>query len=188
MESILRGTIYTHTLDNWEISWKSEGEYRHWCFQKHPQNSSLALVVMLNPGSLSRDGKNLKKDATLRILREVFNNTGLNPFIINLFDYATPSPKQLFQDWFKKDSNDFVYSHIKYLGFKGVVFAYGDYERIQDYGHEIKRRVNLIRAEFSSIPQIEVPLNKNGTPMHPMSWQRRKLKGAINQIISEFTK
>ena len=173
MKNIMRGTIYTYPLDDWEILWESEGEYRHWCLQRHPQNSSFALVVMLNPGSLSGSGTNLKKDTTLRILREVFTDTGLNPFIINLFDYATPSPKQLFKDWGKKDSKNLVYSSVKDMEFKGIVFAYGDYELINDYGHEIKQRINLIRTELKSIPKIEVPLNKNGSPMHPMSWQRQ---------------
>jgi hypothetical protein len=188
MKNISIGKVYTHKLDEWEIFWESNEEYRHWCLQKHPQNSEYALVVMLNPGSLSSDGKNLRKDATLRILREVFQETGLNPFIINLFDYATPSPKNLFQNWHKKDAYLLVYGHLKYMNLKGVLYAYGDYEYRADYGNEIKQRISLVKNEFGSIPEIIIPLNNTGTPKHPLVWQRQKLKIKIKQIIKDFNK
>lgn len=188
MKNITNGKVYTHKLDEWEVSWESNGEYRHWCLQKHPQNSEYALVVMLNPGSLSGDGKNLRKDATLRILREVFQETGLNPFVINLFDYATPSPQNLFQNWHKKDADQLVYRHLKDMNLKGVLYAYGDYEHRADHGNEIKQRINLVKTKFGSIPEIVIPRNNTGTPKHPLIWQRQKLKFEIKQIIKNFNK
>ncbi|MCD4737484.1 MAG: hypothetical protein K8R53_15680 [Bacteroidales bacterium] len=58
---------------------------------------------MFSPGSLTVDGKNLKKDTTLRIIREVFDNTGFNPFIINFFDFTHPKPKMIFKNWSKRE-------------------------------------------------------------------------------------
>ena len=47
------GNIYSVLLDDWEISWESQKEYRHWCIQKKTDNKKTLLVIMFNPGSLS---------------------------------------------------------------------------------------------------------------------------------------
>ncbi|MBI5674345.1 MAG: DUF1643 domain-containing protein [Nitrospirae bacterium] len=186
METILDGRVYTHDIDEWKISWKSHEEYRHWCVQKHPSNFDYILVIMLNPGSLSHDGRNLKRDSTLRILREVFQGTGFNPFVINLFDLATTSPEILFKSWDKRDRDTLVYEHLNFNMFKGKLFAYGSYETRPGVGNDIKKRISNLRSYLSHLPEVQINKNKDGTPKHPMSWQRQKLKGDIKSIISEF--
>ena len=98
MKSLMGGNIYSVLLDDWEISWESQKEYRHWCIQKKTDNKKTLLVIMFNPGSLSGDGKNLSRDTTLRVLREVCGNAGFNQLILNLFDYANPKTAPLFSN------------------------------------------------------------------------------------------
>jgi len=109
MNQIIKGKVYSHELDGWLVSWESESEYRHWCHQTNENFVENLLVVMFNPGSLSGDGKNLRKDTTLRILREVCGPAGVNPFVVNLFDYASPSPDELFSNWEKRDGCGLIF-------------------------------------------------------------------------------
>ena len=186
LDKLLNGTVYTREVDGWSISWESNGAYRHWCFQQHPANDRTILVVMLNPGSLQGDGKDLTKDTTLRILREVFETTGLNPFIINLFDLATPSPKELFSNWGKRDSDKLIYENIKHEHFSGILYAYGDYGVADVDYPEIADRIGLVKRNFKRLPEVELPQNIDGTPKHPMGWQRQKMKPQIKTIIKAF--
>lgn len=188
MNSILDGKVYSYQLEEWCVAWESKGEYRHWCSQSHPRNDKVVIVVMLNPGSLSGDGRNLTKDTTLRILREVFYGSGFNPFVINLFDLATPSPDDLFDNWKKRDSNSLIYSAIRGKDFSGILYAYGDYEHSDEYGPEILTRIRLVRDNFSHLTEIVLPKNQNGTPKHPIMWQRQKIKLQIESILKEFYK
>ena len=75
MESLLSGIVCSYKLNDWVVAWESsiDYRYRHWCLQAHPNNNDMVLVVMLNPGSLSGDGRNIKKDTTLGILRRAFD-------------------------------------------------------------------------------------------------------------------
>ena len=77
---------------------------------------------------ISCNGENLKKDTTLRILREVCEQAKLNPFIINLFDYASPSPDDLFENWSEKDAETLIFDKLNNINFKAYITAYGDYE------------------------------------------------------------
>ncbi len=87
---LLKGRLHKRSIDNWDVFWETNENYRHWCLQTNSKNDKTALVILLNPGKLNNDASNLSGDTTLRILREVFNNTGVNTFIINLFEYCTP--------------------------------------------------------------------------------------------------
>ena len=82
MQPILEGIVHSQKLDSWLVSWESEGKYRHWCHQTKEGFTKNLLVVMFNPGSLSGDGKNLKRDTTLKILREVCEPAGVNPCLL----------------------------------------------------------------------------------------------------------
>jgi hypothetical protein len=186
MNSILNGKIYKHALDDWTVFWESKGPYRHWCKQIHPKNRKLILVVMLNPGSLSHDGKELTKDITLRILREVFFTTGFNPFVINLFDYAATSPDELFENWDKRDGDELIYRKLHVSEFSGVLYAYGDYETHRQYGTQVLERIKMVRNIFSSLKEVLLPTNSSCTPSHPIIWQLQKRKPRVQKIITHF--
>jgi hypothetical protein len=185
MNPILNGQVYSHVIDGWLVSWESESEYRHWCHQINPRFSKNLLVVMFNPGSLSGDGKNLRKDTTLRILHEVCEPAGINPFVVNLFDFASPSPDNLFSSWEKRDGDNLIYTKLDAIKFAALIMAYGDYENHGERNQEIKERIALVRSKFSGLKEILLPNNKSGTPKHPMTWQRQKLKPTISKLLTE---
>ena len=177
------GTTYSKDIDGWVVSWESLDCYRFWCKQEHPANSKVAAVVMLNPGNLSGDGKNLSRDTTLRVLRKIFEGTSYNPFVINLFNLATPKSREFFEAWNNRDHLAFNYSTLPIQEFTFVMYAYGDYENRKDYPLEIKERISEIRGFMNSVPEISVPRNKSGTPKHPLSVQRQCLKEKFRQAI-----
>jgi hypothetical protein len=183
MQSSLNGTVFSHILDGWDISWESSGVYRHWCHQIKSEFWPNLLVIMFNPGSLSGDGKNLRRDTTLRILREVCDSGQINPFVTNLFDYASPSPSDLFVNWNKRDAECLVFDLIGHLNFAGYIMAYGDYENCGQRDQEIKDRSKLVRTKLVHLKEISLPKNKSGTPKHPMIWQRQNLKPEIVNIL-----
>lgn len=152
MKSILGGTVYSRVIDGWIVYWESQGDYRRWCLQEHPSNSAKLLVVMFNPSSISGDGANLRRDTTLRILREVCEGSGLNPFVLNLFDPAAPSPKAFFRNWNERDGNKLIYDHVAHLGLKAILFAYGSNENKVDQEKDISNRIQLVRTQFKNLP------------------------------------
>ena len=171
-------------LGEWKVSWESNGDYRLWCYQCHPSNSKDAVVVMLNPGSLSGKGEKLTKDTTLRILRELFNQTGYNPYIINLFDLSSPKPAELFSKWSRRDHGDFLLKDFDEARFSAVMYAYGDYENTQkNFSRDIKERIKEFRERLNGIPSFDLPLNKSGTPKHPMVIQTQKLMSVAREKI-----
>jgi hypothetical protein len=183
MDSLVNGKVYSHELDGWVVSWESSGAYRHWCHQiKNPEWNSL-LVVMFNPGSLSGDGSNLYKDTTLRILREVCGEAKLNSYVVNLFDYASPSPQNLFDNWLHKDPQKLVFGELPISIFNGYICAYGDYENWGQRDSEIMERQVLVKGHLESLNEIVLPKNNSGTPKHPMVWQRQKLKPEISALL-----
>jgi hypothetical protein len=183
MNSINAGQVFSHELDGWSVSWESDGNYRHWCHQiKNPNWSSL-LVVMFNPGSLSGDGSNLSKDTTLRILREVCGSANINPYVINLFDYASPSSQNLFDNWHLRDSSSIVFDKLPLSIFQNYILAYGDYEILGQHDAEIKERQALVLSHLESLNEILLPKNNSGTPKHPIVWQRQKLKQSISALL-----
>ena len=186
MKPLLNGKIYNYQVDEWKIYWESDREYRHWCIQKRNGIGDYILVVMFNPGSLNGDGKNLKRDTTLRILRGVFRDTKYNPLIINLFDYSTTRPLELFNKWERRDNTDLVYDLLNENIFRAVLYCYGDYENTGEYKEDIKKRIALVRSYFSNVPEITNLRNKSRTPKHPMTWQRQKLKLRVTELVNEF--
>jgi len=186
-ESSIEGAeVYNKYLDGWRICWESEGSYRHWCLLEQVSNADIVLIVMLNPGSLRSDGRDIKKDTTLRILREVFNNTGFSPLVVNLFDFSTTSPTILFSNWNKKDSKNLIYSRLDFTNIKAVLYAYGDYQNRKVEGPDIIERIEFVKKHFSDIPEILIPKNKSDTPKHPMAWQRERLKSNVKESIVNF--
>jgi len=185
MKPLLNGKIYNYQVDEWKIYWESDREYRHWCIQKRNGIGDYILVVMFNPGSLNGDGKNLKRDTTLRILREVFRDTKYNPWIINLFDYSTTKPLELFNKWERKDNTGLVYDSLDEYTFRAVLYCYGDYENTGEYKEDIKKRITLVRSCFSNVPEITNLRNKSKTPKHPMTWQRQKLMLRVTELVNE---
>lgn len=177
------GKFYSRQLDNWCISWESADDYRFWCLQEHRSNSRYAAVVMLNPGSLSGAGENLSRDTTLRVLRELFKDTSYNPFVINLFNLATPKPHVLFEQWERRDHPLFAYRALPIGKFSAVMYAYGDYENRNEYQAQITERIMELREILRGVPEIEIPRNPSGTPKHPMSVQMQGLKEQFRQEI-----
>lgn len=186
MNPIMGGNIYSATLDGWEISWESQKEYRHWCIQEKPDNKKTLLAIMFNPGSLSGDGKNLSRDTTLRILREVCGDAGFNQIILNLFDYANPQTAPLFSNWEKRDLNgSLIFNHLSEFKYDNYIMAYGSYQTDPSYANDILERINLIQSILAKDKEIKLPTNQNGTPKHPTVWQRQKLKSDITEILSK---
>jgi hypothetical protein len=182
---MMNQTLFKYQLDGWNISWESSKTHRHWCFQEKEKEWPNVIIVLFNPGSLSDTGINLRNDTTLRILREVFGGAKVNPFIINLFDYAATKPNLLFDNWGKKDSIKLVYDLIPFAKFSAYCFAYGDYENGNNYNDEIFERQKVLRSIFrhSGLKELALLKNNSGTPMHPMSWQRRKLKPTVVKML-----
>ncbi len=182
------GTTYSKEIDGWVVSWESLNGYRFWCKQEHPANAKVAAVVMLNPGSLRADGQDLSRDTTLRVLREIFAGTSYNPFVLNLFNLASPKPQVFFDAWNSRDHQAFRYSSLPKADFSAVLYAYGDYENGEDYPLEIKRRIREVRRFLRNVPEIDVPKNKSGTPKHPLPVQRQRLTNEFRKaIISHAT-
>ena len=190
-KALLNGKIYSSSkIDGWTVTWEGDEHYRHWCLQeKHGQeNAPQMLVVMLNPGSLRGSGENLRKDTTLRILRNVFSSSKYNCLVANLFDLAG-QPKEFFNEWKSKDKNSqFVYDSLfNNFRIEGVIFAYGDCENStkKEFQSELQNRISLVRKKLQKISIIDSPQNSSGTPMHPMGWQiKKKLDCVANTIIS----
>ena len=44
---------------------------------------------------------------------------------------------------------------------------------------------SLVLLALSDLKEIILPKNKSGTPKHPMSWQRQKLKPQISIILQK---
>ncbi len=183
MKSLLNGNVYNHNIDGWSVTWESNLGFRHWCYQMKDLAWENLMVVMFNPGSLSGDGSNLSKDTTLRILREVCKEANLNPFVINLFDYSSPSPQVLFDNWKDRDPEDLVFNKLSLSEFRWLIYAYGDYENWGQQDGEIKERQYFVKEVLGSIPEIDLPKNKSGTPKHPIIWQRQKIKDEIACIL-----
>jgi hypothetical protein len=171
--SLLGGEIHRHTLGDWEVSWESHGDYRHWCTQRLSRHSRTVLVVMKNPGSLSGNGSNLKRDTTLRILRGVGEQVGFDQVVLNLFDFASPKVSELYANWTRKDRAELVYGHIDHRSCCAVIYAHGDWEKL--YHQDFVDRISVARKHFKALPEITIPTTKAGNPVHPMNWQRNGL-------------
>jgi hypothetical protein len=171
---ILGGHVFSKNIDDWQVTWESNQGYRHWCFQQFDESWKKLLIVMLNPGSLDRAGSNLAKDTTLKVLRSVCIKVKVNPFIINLFDYADPKPENLYNNWKDRDSSTLVINNLNAKDFSGVVYAYGDFEAAKTCKPDIEDRIVVFKHLLSQIPTIPSPTNKSGNPRHPLNWQRFK--------------
>ncbi|CAN7411107.1 DUF1643 domain-containing protein [Duganella sp. LjRoot269] len=185
MKSLLGGEIYSYDLDGWCVEWESTTDYRHWCQQSKTGFEENLLVVMFNPGSLNSDGRNLRRDTTLRILREVCEPISVNIFVVNLFDFASPAPDELFANWPKRDSHELVFAKLRSMKFSAIIRAYGDYENRGERDAEIKERISFVNSIFSNLKEIALPKNSSGTPKHPMIWQRQMLKPEISALLAQ---
>ena len=183
MAQQLQGQLFKRSIDGWEVSWLSEGTYRHWCRQILKPEWPTLLVLMFNPGSLSGSGAGLPRDTTLRILREVGSAAGFNIYVINLFDYASPRPSDLFDNWARRDGRRLHYTELALDQFTAYVSAYGNYLGWVAWRSDIDARVREVQAALANLPEIALPKNGNGTPKHPMVWQRQKLKPTIASLI-----
>jgi hypothetical protein len=183
------GTAYSRPLDGWTVSWISDDCYRHICVQYEPAAVRNFLVVMQNPGSLSRDGAGLRKDLTLRVLRRVFAGTGVSPIVVNLFDLATTKPAELEDNWSRRDKANSVtiYDLLADVSFEGFLFAYGNYignlsERVAD----VEARIYEIETGLAHLRKFPQVNNSNGTPTHPRIWQTSKLIDEMRAKIQAF--
>jgi len=181
---VMSNGIHQEEIDNWTVTWESAGHHRLWCKQEHPSASGSVAVVMLNPGSLSATGERLRRDTTLRILRDVFLGTGNNPFIVNLFTLATPSPSLLFEQWEDRDHPLSVRALDLARSCDAVMYAYGAYGVSGQFADQVNLRIQEIRSVLGGLREVEVPLAKTGTPKHPMRIQIECLKDEFRQRIS----
>lgn len=190
-DPLLGGLAHCRELDGWEIRWEAHGDYRHWCSQIRPNdfNEKFIAVCLFNPGSLKGDGANLRKDTTLRILREVFESTDYGCLVVNLFDRATPKPPELFSVWTERDRPNcpLVYPLLSNV-IVASILAYGDYENHPDgqKGVEIKARIALLETWRAGFKSLDSHRNASGTPMHVIRWQIEGLKETVAQSLSDF--
>ena len=186
------GGIYRKQYDGWTISWESNGDYRHWCYQLFDDEWPNLLIIMFNPGSLNNDGSSLNQDTTLRILRKTGKLSNHNIFVINLFDHAETNPRFIFDNWDSKDSSDLIYGKIPPEYFNQYIHAYGNFdyylrsssankEKYEDLSTNTLKRMKLVDSYFRGVYQIQGLTNINGTPKHPISWQREK---KIDDIVA----
>lgn len=188
----LNGTIYSRELDGWIVSWESDGDYRHWCIQRQAgcDGRDLIAVVLINPGSLSKDGRELRRDTTLRILRSTFAQARSGCLVLNLFDLATPKPPELFKRWDLRDKtkSQLIYEVFPRDRIVAAMFAYGDYENLRDrrIATEIKQRIRFVRASLQGLPLIETPTNESGSPKHVMKWQIDRHTPDMKNRVRQF--
>jgi len=182
VNALMGGTVFRHHLDGWDVSWESSGNYRHWCIQTRQGHGARVVVVMKNPGSLSGDGANLRRDTTLRILRVIGDAAQVDWLVVNLFDYATPSLRELHDNWQARDAESLVFGGLDLLACRSVIFAYGDFDadHIADYGE----RVAMVRTALASLREISIPATKAGNPVHPINWQRNRL---MPEVVAGIT-
>jgi len=181
MRPLLGGRVYQYELEGWNIVWESRGNYRHWCTQTHERFDRHVLVVMKNPGSLRGDGTDLRRDTTLRILRDVGRETKCSWHIVNLFDFAAARSDELYSNWSRRDGRALVYRKIRTRNFCGVLFAHGDSPK--DFQTAYQKRIAFVRTTFKALPEIQIPTTKAGNPVHPMNWQRNGLVSCVRQSI-----
>lgn len=190
--ALLGGVVHCRELDDWQIRWEADDDYRHWCSLIRPKNfnGKFIAVCLFNPGSLKGDGTKLLADTTLRILREVFESTAYGCLVVNLFDRATPKPPQLFSVWTQRDkpNSGLIYPLLSNMVVASIR-AYGDYENHNDCqkGHDIKARIAVLEKWRSGFKSIENPENLRKTPMHVMRWQTQSQKRTMAQRLLEFS-
>jgi len=175
--------VYEAYVGDWRVSWETLGGHRLWCNQEHPSGRRRAAVVMLNPGSLSGSGERLGEDTTLRILREIFLDTGYSPVIVNLFTLVTTSPSALFERWDERNHPEAGRGMSRALACQAVLYAYGAYGVAGKFASGVNDRICEVRRALGAIPEIQVPLAKTKTPKHPIRIQIERLKEEFRQRI-----
>lgn len=128
---------------------------------------------MENPGSLSGNGANLKRDSTLRILRTLGDAVSTNVMVTILFDCANPKFDGLHANWKRRDGTKLVFHHLAKRNYEDILYAHGDPERmnLDDYVELIAH----VRSVFKGVPEITCPRTKAGHPVHTLNWQRQNL-------------
>jgi hypothetical protein len=180
------GTVYRHHLDGWDVSWESSGRYRHWCLQTRQGHSLRVVVVMKNPGSLSGDGANLRRDTTLRILRNVGDAARIDWLVVNLFDYAAPNPAELHDNWSERDAQSLVFGQLNLPADRFVIFAHGDFN--SNHMSDYQERLAFVRHALASLREISTPVTKAGNGVHPINWQRMRLMPQVVAGIDARTR
>lgn len=177
--------MFQRDLDGWSVSWESAGAYRHWCVQARADHRHRVVVVLKNPGSLSGDGARLRRDTTLRILRGVGAETGTDWLIVNLFDYAAANPRALHAQWHRRDAAALVFARLDLRRDRFLMLAHGDFDGpcAPDY----RRRIAVVRKHFGALHEIALPLTKAGNGVHPLNWQRMRLKARVVDAIRAAT-
>lgn len=181
---LLNGKLYTKSIEGWSVSWESNKNYRHWCYLNHPQNDKNVLLVLFNPGSLYASGEKLYQDHTLRILREVFLSSGINPFIINLFDFAATLQNNLYSNWENRDYKFLIFEKLVSFEFIRIIYAYGKIEHTDLHYEDVISRINLIKNIFSHLTVLKI----NNQTAHPRRWQFEKCKDKVHSIFCELYK
>ena len=179
------GRVFTRELDDWSVSWESAGAYRHWCAQTRTGHRRAVVIVLKNPGSLRRDGADLRRDTTLRILRTVGEAAGIDWLIVNLFDYAAPNPRDLHANWRRRDARALVFRRLDLSHTRFVIVAHGDYDASHERAY--RKRIALVRHALASLHEIAIPVTQAGNGIHPMNWQRRRLLPRVVQAIAAAT-
>lgn len=177
---LLNGKLFIKSIDNWSVSWETNENYRHWCFQKYSGNDETALFILFNPGSLNNNPDKLSSDPTLRILREVCYESGINPFVINLFDYCTSDYNELTNHWKERDYKSLVYEKLLQYKFIFSLFAYGSIDNDDPKFEDIVSRIKFVESIFKEIPRLDFD---DSYTTHPLRWQIDKKKIKIRNTL-----
>src|SRR5438105_2305214 len=153
--------MFNRLIENWNVFWESSGDYRHWCRQEKPQHTHCVVIILSNPGSLHGDGTTLAADTTLRILRRVGHDVGVNWLVLNLFDYAATEPEDLHNNWMNRDAGALVFALMDFSPYRFVIFAHGDLPGrradIPSLSWSYSTRLAYIRRSLASLTEIRLP-------------------------------
>ena len=170
----------------WKIKFEVVGKYRNFVLMKqieHPIDLGFIPVVGLNPGTFKSEST-FGKDTTLRILRNIFVNSGYGIEVLNLYNFIEPNPKKLkLIDNDKKNNNNPIEHRLKqyYPNSKVIVICGAPFD---DY---TKNRFCEVTEIIGKDNIIGMPNKTHEFYYHAMYLQRSKRLLEFKQkVLSEL--
>jgi hypothetical protein len=131
-------------------------KYRFALWRVWDDTKPVVMFIGLNPSTADESKPDRTVESIIRICKH--NNYG-GFYIVNCFPYISTDPK-LLNDFTNLEVNDYWISHI-HSTCQAVVFAWGNFKVISDYGLDKKFKTLFADAYI-------LGLNKNGSPKHPL--------------------
>ena len=116
------------------------------------------LFIGLNPST----GNELEDDPTIRRIKKFANNWGYGGvYLMNLYAYITPNPKDLFKQTDLQKDNFKHMLHYSKLS-NNILLAYGNFKLPNS------QPIDIIKYYMKHKNIFILGTNKNGTPKHPL--------------------